>query len=221
MNQEPSSSGKGMMGSASLMIGVVMLVIGGLIGFGITKAADHNKDKTTTIVTASTNDTKANTLRTDLVTLGVDHMTLTDQAIDAALDGSPDAIGSAVGSVYGTSAQTTVDKVWKLHLDDFVTYATDEKSGNTAGATAALTDINTNYTKPLAAYLAKANPNLSESTLESGLNMHIQMTAQMIQDHVQGNYTAEANELNMANSSIAGLFNDLSNAIIKQYPSKF
>jgi hypothetical protein len=184
MNQEPSSSGKGMMGSASLMIGVVMLVIGGLIGFGITKAADHNKDKTTTIVTASTNDTKANTLRTDLVTLGVDHMTLTDQAIDAALDGSPDAsafatslyangnaIGAAVGSVYGTSAQTTVDKVWKLHLDDFVTYATDEKSGNTAGATAALTDINTNYTKPLAAYLAKANPNLSESTLESGLNI--------------------------------------------------
>jgi spore coat protein CotF len=118
-------------------------------------------------------------------------------------------------------AQNTVDKVWQLHLDDFVKYAVADKSGDQAGKTAALTDINNNYTKPLAQYLAKANPNLPEATLESELNDHIQMTAQMIDYHVQGNYTAEANELNMANTHIAGLFNTLANAIIKQYPNKF
>jgi hypothetical protein len=102
-----------------MIIGGVMLVIGGLIGFGITKAADHNDNKTTnSATTAAAPDAKAEALRSTLVTLGVEHMTYTDQAIDAALDGSPNAtaadtalntngtnIGAAVGSVYGPSAQ--------------------------------------------------------------------------------------------------------------------
>lgn len=221
--------------ASATVVGIVMLVIGGLIGFGITKAADKNDNGSSTNSSSMVmSSDKANKLQTDLVTLGIDHMTLTDQAVDAALDGSPSAnafgtalnnngkaIGAAVGSVYGTDAQQTVDKVWQLHLDDFVKFATAAKSGDQAGKTAALTDINTNYTKPLAQYLAKANPNLPEATLESGLNQHIQMTAQMIEYHVQGNYSAEANELNMANSHIAGLFSTLANAIVKQYPNKF
>jgi hypothetical protein len=217
-------------GMSTVAVGVIMLIVGGLIGFGITKAADHNKNKTTSMTT----DSKATALNTDLVTLGIDHMTLTDQAIDAALDGSPDAsalstalnnngmaIGAAVGSVYGASAQKTFDSVWQLHLNDFVKYAVADKSGDQAGKTAALNDINTNYTIPLAQYLAKANPNLPEATLQSSLSDHITMTAQMIDDHVQGNYTAEATELNMANTHIAGLFSTLAGAIVKQYPSKF
>ncbi|HET9098495.1 MAG TPA: hypothetical protein VFN51_02660 [Candidatus Saccharimonadales bacterium] len=221
---------------SATVIGVAMLVIGVLIGFGITKAMDHNSNNSSSTNSSAValSDTKANTLRMNLVTLGIDHMTLTDQAVDAALDGSPDAsafgtalndngtaIGAAVGSVYGSSAQNTFDKVWQLHLNDFVKYAVADKAGDAAAKTAALSDINTNYTMPLAQFLAKANPNLPEATLQSALNDHIQMTAQMIDYHVQGNYTAEANELNMANTHIAGLFNTLANGIIKQYPSKF
>lgn len=219
------------MSGTATVIGIVMLVIGGLIGFGITKAADH---KTTTTASAPSAATKAGDLRANLVTLGVEHMTYTDQAIDAALDGSPNAtaagtalytngtdIGAAVGSVYGTSAQTTFNTVWKLHLDDFVKYAVADKQGNASAKAAALADIDANYTKPLAQYLAKANPNLPESDLESALRDHVNMTAQMIDYHVQGNYTAEANELTMANQHIEGLFSTLANAIVQQYPSKF
>ncbi len=218
--------------TTGIVIGVVMLVVGGLAGFGITKAADNNK--TTTNNLAPTSATKAADLRANLVTLGLEHMTLTDQAVDAALDGSPNAsataaalysngtdIGAAVGSVYGKDAETTFNTVWKLHLDDFVKYAVADKQGDATAKAAALADIDANYTKPLAQYLAKANPNLPEATLEGALRDHVQMTATMIDDHVQGNYTAEASELNMANMHMEGLFSTLASAIVTQYPSKF
>ena len=47
------------------------------------------------------------------------------------------------------------------------------------------------------------------------------MTAQMIDYHVAGNYTAEANELHLSNQHIEGIFSTLAGAIVKQYPSKF
>jgi hypothetical protein len=219
----------------AITVAVVTLVIGLAVGFGIAKGT--NKKTSSDSMSSSTTSApsaKATTLRTNLITLGIDHMTLTDQAVDAALDGSPDAsafatalytngtdIGAAVGSVYGSNAQNTFNTVWKLHLDDFVKYAVAGSKGDAAGKTAALQDIQTNYTKPLAAYLAKANPNLPEATLESGLADHVDMTAKMIDLHNAKDYAGETAELNMANTHIAGLFGTLSDGIVKQYPSKF
>jgi hypothetical protein len=216
--------------SGKINIGLiaVVVIVALVIGFGIGKIGK----KTTTVSTGITSSSEA--LDNTLVTLGIDHMTLTDQAIDAALDGSPDAsataaelyangnaIGAQVGSVYGTAAQTTFDSVWKLHLDQFVNYAVADKEGNAAAKTAALNAIQTGYTIPLATFLAKANPNLPEKTVQNLLANHVAMTATMIDDHVQGNYTAEATELNMANTSIAQIFSTLAGAIAKQYPTKF
>jgi hypothetical protein len=222
---------------ASMMTGsiVAALVVGLVIGFAVTLAIEHSHYKTKLSAASTPNaSTAAATLRANLVTLGVEHMTLTDQAVDAALDGSPDAtatgaalyangndIGTAVGSVYGPSAQKTFDAVWKLHLDQFVDYAVADKEGNKGAMQTALNTIQTQYTIPLSQYLAKANPNISESALQTALSDHVAMTATIIDDHVQGNYTAEASELTMANSHIADLFSSLAGAIVKQYPSKF
>ena len=221
------------MGSAGIPI--LMIVIGLLVGFGITmvSASAYYNNKLDTAKVATT-DTKAADLRANLVTLGVEHMTLTNQAVDAALDGSPsaaatgaalyangDSIGAAVGSVYGKDAETTFDKVWKLHLDEFVKYAVADKTGNDAGKQAALDSIQQNYTVPLAQYLAKANPNLPVGVLQSALSDHVAMTATMIDDHVKGDYVAEAAQLDMANTHIKELFSTLAGGIVKQYPSKF
>jgi hypothetical protein len=222
---KPQSMNIGMM--------IIIVVIGLAIGFGIAKAT--NKKTTTASANTSASVTpSAEKLDNTLVTLGVDHMTLTDQAVDAALDGSPNAnatatalyangndIGAAVGSVYGKSAETTFDSVWKLHLDQFVNYAVADKEGNAAAKQTALNTIQTGYTVPLAQFLAKANPNLPENVVQSDLTDHVAMTAMMIDDHVQGNYTAEQSELNMANTHITGIFSTLAGAIVKQYPSKF
>lgn len=137
-----------------ILIGVVGLVV----GFAVTMAsasAYYNMKLDTAKV--PTSDTKAADLRTNLVTLGVEHMTLTNQAVDAALDGSPsaaatgaalyangDTIGAAVGSVYGKDAESTFDSVWKLHLDQFVKYAVADKTGDAAGKQAALDSIQQN-----------------------------------------------------------------------------
>lgn len=219
-------------------IWAVVLVVGVVVGFAVARVMDKSKTNTTTASSSSssapTSATPAADLRANLVTLGLQHMDLTDQAVDAALDGSPNAaaagaalyangntIGKAVGSVYGSSAETTFDSVWKLHLDDFVKYAVADKKGDAAGKQAALSDIATNYTAPLAQYLAKANPNLPENVLQTSLAEHVSMTATMIDDHVQGKYSDEAAELNQSDLHLEGLFSALAGGIVKQFPSKF
>ena len=217
--------------SGNIGLAVVAVILGLVLGFSFAKVADNNKIKD---AQAPTTSTKAADLRANLVTLGLEHMTLTDQAVDAALDGSANAkatgaalyangndIGAAVGSVYGKDAETTFNSVWKLHLDQFVNYAVADSKGDAAAKQAALNAIDTGYTKPLSQYLAKANPNLPESALETALGEHVDMTAQMIDDHVQGKYADEAALLNSANSHIATIFSTLAGAIVKQYPSKF
>jgi hypothetical protein len=223
--------------SSTALVGIVAVIIGALIGFGITKATEtkssSNSDNSSTMAMTATSS-KASDLRANLVTLGVEHMIMTDQAVDAALDGSPNAtasatalyangndIGAAVGSVYGASAQNTFDSVWKLHLDQFVAYAVAGSKGDEAGKAAALASIDANYTKPLAQYLAKANPNLPEATLQTALGDHVSMTAKMIDLHNAKDYTGEAAQLKAANTHIEGLMSTLAGGIVKQYPSKF
>jgi hypothetical protein len=214
-------------------IGVTTLIVGALLGVGLTKAFSHPAAVAASSV-APSSATKAADLRANLVTLGVVHMDLTDSAVSAALDGTPDAkalagalftngdqIGAAVGSVYGPDAEATFNTVWKLHLNDFVKYAVASKTGNDTAKAAALTDINSNYTIPLAQYLAKANPNLPEAVLEGSLRDHVNMTATMIDDHVKGDYAAEATMRDQGAQHLNGLFSTLAGAIVTQYPSKF
>lgn len=221
--------------NGNIGIMALLVVVGLIIGFAggrIIGRSDDNMSKTA--ASAPTTSTKAADLRANLVTLGIEHMQLTDHAVAATLDGSPAAsevakalyangndIGAAVGSVYGKDAEQTFDSVWKLHLDQFVAYAVASSKGDDAGKKAALNAIQTGYTKPLAQYLAKANPNLPEATLESALGDHVQMTAQMIDDHVAGKYSDEQAELKMADQHLEGLFSTLASAIVKQYPDKF
>jgi hypothetical protein len=219
---------------ASGMI-AVFVVIAVVVGFGIGYASHKTKSVSSGSTMAMANATpSAVALDNSLVTLGVEHMALTDQAVNAALDGSPNAaatnaslysngndIGSAVGSVYGQSAQKTFDAVWKLHLDQFVNYAVADKKGDSAAKQAALDAIQTSYTIPLAQYLAKANPYLPEKTLQTALSQHVAMTAMIIDDHVNADYTKEAADLTQANTMIAGIFSTLAHGIVQQYPSKF
>jgi hypothetical protein len=214
----------------------IMLVVGLVIGFAVGRVMESNKsgDKMSSSKSAAAPSVKASNLRSDLVTLGLEHMTLTDSAVAQTLDGSPGAaatgaalykngtdIGAAVGSVYGPDAEKTFNTVWKLHLDQFVAYAVADSKGDDAGKQAALTSIDTNYTKPLAAYLAKANPNLPEKTLYSLLSDHVTQTAAIIDDHVNKDYAKEQTDLTAANKHIEAIFSALAGGIVAQFPDKF
>lgn len=212
----------------------VMLVAGLVIGFAVGRAMASDKTNSKASTSTSATSTKASDLRADLVTLGLEHMALTDEAVAQTLDASPAAeattaaliqngkdIGAAVGSVYGADAEKTFDSVWQLHLEQFVAYAGASAKGDEAGKMAALTSIDTNYTKPLSAYLAKANPNLPEKTLYSLLSDHVTQTAQIIDDHVNKDYAKEQTDLTAANKHIEGIFSALAGGIVAQFPSKF
>lgn len=212
----------------------VMLVVGLVVGFAVGRVAVNNKKTDTKAAVVTSSATKAADLRSNLVTLGVEHMTLTASAVDQTLDNAPGAgettkalfkngtdIGAAVGSVYGKDAESTFNSVWKLHLEQFVAYAVADSKGDAAGKQAALTSIDTNYTKPLAAYLAKANPNLPEKTLYSLLADHVTQTAGIIDDHVNKDYAKENVDLTAANKHIEGTFSALAGGIVAQFPSKF
>ncbi|HET7630261.1 MAG TPA: hypothetical protein VFK03_02710 [Candidatus Saccharimonadales bacterium] len=215
-------------------VAVVTLVIGLLVGFGVTKAMDGDNRSGHDMASMTQTSDKASDLRANLVTLGIEHMTYTNQAVDAALDGAPNAkqladllyangdqIGAAVGSVYGQDAEKTFDQVWKLHLDQFVNYAVASSKGDKSAKQAALDKIDSGYTKPLAQFLAKANPNFDEQTLETALRDHVNMTAKMIDYHVAGDYQKETDELSMANKHMEGIMSTLAAGIVKQFPKKF
>ncbi len=216
---------------ATAVTAVVALVIGLVIGYGVWHKKDNQTTNSTTAVTSST---KAADLRASLVSLGTQHQELAHKAVDAALDGSPDAeaakaqliqngkdISDAVGSVYGQAAGQKFDDIWNVHLVDFVKYAVAAKSGDEAGKMAAAQDIDTNYTKPISMLLASANPNLPEKTVETAFREHIDMTAQAVDDHVKGDYTAEQALIVQSSAHIKDIMSILAGAIVKQYPAKF
>jgi hypothetical protein len=217
----------------NIALAAVAVVVGLVVGFAVARVSNNNKsdttDKTSTSQVSGGMSKKASDLNTTLVKLGLEHMTLTQSAVAQTLDGSKGAeatgaalyangneIGAAVGSVYGADAEKTFDSVWKLHLDEFVKYAVASSKGDEAGKTAALNTIDTQYTKPLSAYLAKANPNLPEKTLNTVLGDHVQMTAAMIDAHVAGKYADEQSQLKQANDEITTIFSTLAGGIAKQ-----
>lgn len=221
----------------STLLAVVLLVVGLGVGFGVSKATESKDTKSSSSMSTSakpTSATKAADLRAALVSYSTEHMDLTNAAVAGALGGAKDAsavgadlykngtnLGAAVGSIYGKDAETTFNTVWKLHLDQFVAYAVAGSKGDEAGKKAALQSIDTNYTKPLAAYLAKANPNLPEATLYSGLSKHVTMTAEMIDDQVKGDYPAAQALRAEGVQHLDGLFSALAEGIVKQFPDKF
>jgi len=216
---------------ATIGAAVVALVVGLVIGYGVWH---KNANATTNNSVAVSTSTKAGDLRASLVSLGVQHQELTHKAVDAALDGSPDAeaskaqliqngkdLSDAVGSVYGQAAGQKFDDIWNVHLNDFVKYAVAAKGGDQAGMSAALSDIDANYTKPISKLLASANPNLPENVVESSFKEHIDMTSQAIDDHVKGDYAAEQALIVQSSAHLKDLLSTLAGAIVKQYPSKF
>ena len=73
-------------------IAVAMLIVGGMAGYAVGNSMSDNSTKSSVVATSNT---KAADLRATLVAAGVEHMLLTNQAIDGALDGSPNATQSA------------------------------------------------------------------------------------------------------------------------------
>lgn len=225
--------------TASVVVALLVgAVIGGLGGSWITqmnKTDSHSMATSMSVSKGKPNSaTKAADLRSMLVSKGTEHMDLTYAAVSSALQGSKSAeadkaaliqnghdIGAAVGSVYGKDAETTFDKVWDIHLTQFVNYAVAASQNDQSAKDAALSAIDSQYSHPLAAYLAKANPNLPEDVLYSSLNEHVKMTAEMIDAQAAGDYAKAEDMRAKSVKHLEGLMSTLAGGIVKQFPDKF
>lgn len=223
--------------SALVIVGIIGLIIGGVGGWyvGNKNDSEHSNIVSTGVSENSPNSaTKAADLRAALVHFGVEHMDLTYAAVASTLNGSPSAqadaadlykngtdLGAAVGSVYGEEAETTFNAVWKLHLDQFVAYATAAAGNDDGGKASALAKIDTEYSRPLAAYLSKANPNLPEDVLYNGLKSHVDMTAEMIDKTASGDFAGATNLRDKGADHLKDLFSALAAGIVQQMPEKF
>ena len=219
----------------ALVLGLAVGVGGGYVVANNMHDDSHDMSMSQSVSEDKPNSmTKAADLRATLVGFGVEHMDLTYSAVASTLNGTKSAkadgadlykngtdLGAAVGSIYGDEAETTFNKVWKLHLDEFVNYAVAASKNDDAGKKKALDSIDANYTKPLAAYLAKANPNLPEDVLYKGLKSHVDMTAVMIDNEAKGDYTAATKLRDEGADHLSSLFSTLADGIVKQFPDKF
>lgn len=219
---------------------VITLVLGLAVGAGagwwiadMNCNNEHGSDHHMSMSSGSDTN-KAADLRSTLVGFGVEHMDLTYSAVASTLNGSKSAeadaadlykngtdLGAAIGSVYSKDAEKTFNTVWKIHLDEFVNYAVAASKGDDAGKKKALATIDSDYTKPLSAYLAKANPNLPEDVLYKELKGHVDMTAVMIDNEAKGDYKAATKLRNEGADHLQSLFSTLADAIVKQFPEKF
>lgn len=227
-------------GKSTAVIGIIVaLVIGGFVGWWIGDMNNHDSSmdmsKSMSVSEGKPNaSTKAADLRANLVSMGTEHMDLVYTAVSSALQDTKSAaaddatlvqnghnIGAAVGSIYGKDAETTFDKVWDIHLTQFVNYAVASSKGDEAGKQQALSIIDSQYSHPLAAFLAKANPNLPEDVLYNSLKEHVQMTATMIDQEASGDYKAAEATRSESVKHIDALMSTLAAGIVKQFPDKF
>jgi hypothetical protein len=219
-----------------IAIGIVAFFFGALAGGAGVHDYDNADENATAEKTAPPMNItmKASDFRTQFAVLMADYVANIDRVIDeqhgdenavsasaSILYDNGTSIGKLMGSVYGAGVGEGFTTIWNRHLDSLMTYAAAGSKGDVAGKAAALASIDATYTKPLADYMSKINPKISESVLEGALQDHVATTAKMIDYHNTGDYTNEQAELDVINQHVERLFSTVASAIVQQYPNKF
>ena len=133
------------------------------------------------------------------------------KAAAATLDDNSKGLADAIGSVYGDPAGKQFLAIWRDHIGFFVDYAKGDK-----GARAKLDG----YRAEFGAFLAGANPNLTEEAVAEELKPHVASVFAVI-DSVKAKDGKTFDLLREAASHMPQTANVLAGAIAKQFPDKF
>src|SRR3954454_24985633 len=154
-----------------------------------------------------------------------------DQAVEKGLD-SPEfkaaagtldknsvALSQAIEGVYGQQAGAQFLKVWRQHIGFFVDYTKGRATNNAAMVKKANKDLD-GYRNQFGAFLAKANPNLTQAAVANDLKGHV-ATLEAAIDAVVAKKANAFDLLQAAAAHMPGTAEVLSGAIAKQFPNKF
>lgn len=138
-----------------------------------------------------------------------------DQVVDNATK-----IANSIAPFYGQPAADQLLKLLAGHWGAVKHYSDATVAKDTKGKQAAVTDLTSNA-KAIAAFLAKANPNLPENTLVAMLSAHGGHHVAQVDELAAHDYAGEARTWEMMRSHIVSLADTLTAALVKQFPDKF
>ena len=130
------------------------------------------------------------------------------------------AIAGAVGSFYGQAAGDRMLALLAGHWGAVKAHADATIAGDVQAQQAATTTMLTNA-KEIAAFLAKANPNLPEATLVGLLSAHGAHHIAQNSQIAKGDYAGEAKTWAAMRAHMFAIADALTDALAKQFPAKF
>jgi hypothetical protein len=125
----------------------------------------------------------------------------------------------AIQSVYGIKAARQFEALWNQHRY-FFTYVEDVKLGDMSGARAAQATL-TRYKDQFSAFMAKANPHLSEAVLSRVLQTHINQITTAFDEDIKGQAGASVATTIQADNLMYAAGEYLASGIVAQFPGKF
>jgi hypothetical protein len=141
------------------------------------------------------------------------------KAAAGTLDKNSIALSEAIGSVYGDAAGEQFLALWRDHITFFVEYTEAKATGDAKGAQAAKKKLD-GYRAEFGAFLASANPNLTQKAVADELKPHVSTVFATI-DAVVAKSPKTFDLLQEAASHMPTTANVLAGAIANQFPDKF
>ncbi|MFK0093681.1 hypothetical protein [Pseudomonas sp. NPDC090592] len=129
-------------------------------------------------------------------------------------------IANSIAPLYGQPAADQLLKLLAGHWGAIKHYSDATVGKDKKGQQAAVDELTSNA-KAIAAFLAKANPNLPEPTLLTLLSAHGGHHVAQIDQLATGDYAGEARTWGMMREHILTLSDALAAALVKQFPDKF
>lgn len=129
-------------------------------------------------------------------------------------------IGAAFVPVYGQSAGDQLAKLLTAHIQQAVPVLTAAKNNDQAALKKALDDWYINA-REIADFLARSNPNWKQEDMRTMMKTHIDQTTAYAMDLLKDDYVNAIIKYDEANNHMKMMADELSNGIIKQFPSKF
>jgi hypothetical protein len=180
-------------------------------------------------------DDRAADLRSRLTSLLESHVYLTGIAVTtgvlaglhsaafkaaaSTLDRNSVALSQTIESVYGPSAGRQFLALWRAHIGFFIDYTKAQAAGNTVRAQMALAKLD-GYRRDFGAFIARANPNLSQEAIAGELEPHIATLAAAIRAAVKRS-PRTFDRLHVAADHMKMTADVLAGGIFKQFPDRF
>ncbi|MEQ8833559.1 MAG: hypothetical protein RIB67_03860 [Miltoncostaeaceae bacterium] len=217
------------------------LVLAALLAFGLVACGDDDDEADAPATTAAmeadapapTAATPAADLRVTLDRLLGEHAVLAMNAMQKGHDGAEDFdpavaavlansddLAAAVGSVYGEEAGSAFLELWNSHINFFVDYTVATAGDDEAGREAAQEDL-AGYRSGFAAFLAGANPNLPEETVDQVVGIHVGHLSDWMTAYNAGDHETAADLYREAYAHMFVIGDALSGAIVAQFPENF